>query len=771
MKIKAIKRITNFGVFKDYTSTIKPFRSHNLIFGWNYSGKTTLSRIFRSLETGVLPPGFENGSFLIELDDGTTIDSSNLTEHRVRVRVFNTDYIKENLKWEEREGELPPIFILGAKSIEIQNRISSLEGVIQQHQHDKHRLGSERAKKLEELELELTREAARISQELRLGGRFYKNHLRGLLESPEIESWLLDEEEFEKNRSMVLQSEKLADIRPVAVRPKTDVYELTRQLLAECVTPSQTLDRLRADPKLEGWVRQGLEFHRHRDSCVFCGRPLTREILEELDAHFSRDYTDFVERIEQHREYLTAATVELTVEPETAFYQDLRADYRSTLETLQAAIDDYNRFVGKLIEKTEEKLTNPTVQITMDDIADCDLQSIEQAIARINSLIAEHNQRNVEFETERQKATESLKRHYAAEFYRSRAYADRRRELKQYADGVQQLDTAIEANKEELERLSTEISETLKGAEKLQKFMDGYFGNDSPLTIEVTEDNRFQLMRGVFPARSLSEGEKTAIVFSYFVASLHDRETADHLHETIIYIDDPVSSLDANHLYHTYSLIGGYLRGKCAQLFVSTHNHELFKLIKDDFKPKSRNKLKCDFSDSGPQSVRQCRSPLYLVVRHGSTSALEDMDCRLCFFDSEYFYVFKELYNYAYSHDRDDFRAYTMPNLLRRFLDIYVRFNYPETARGSLNISPLIRDPEQEKFVKKIIDELSHSEVVERSMRFPEPQETRQAIQIAFQAIRKIRQKYFEELVGVLHLPSAQLLETAATHNDTEDVT
>ena len=120
-------------------------------------------------------------------------------------------------------GELPPIFILGAKSIEIQNRISSLEGVIQQHQHDKHRLDSERAKKLEELELELTREAARISQELRLGGRFYKNHLRGLLESPEIESWLLDEEEFEKNRSMVLQSEKLADIRPVAVRPKTDV--------------------------------------------------------------------------------------------------------------------------------------------------------------------------------------------------------------------------------------------------------------------------------------------------------------------------------------------------------------------------------------------------------------------------------------------------------------------------------------------------------------------------------------------------------------------
>ena len=70
-------------------------------------------------------------------------------------------------------GELPPIFILGAKSIEIQNRISSLEG-LSNNISTISIVWTVSEQKLEELELELTREAARISQELRLGGRFYR---------------------------------------------------------------------------------------------------------------------------------------------------------------------------------------------------------------------------------------------------------------------------------------------------------------------------------------------------------------------------------------------------------------------------------------------------------------------------------------------------------------------------------------------------------------------------------------------------------------------
>ena len=46
MKIKEIK---DFGIYKDYKwneiDELKPFNKKNIIYGWNYSGKTTLSRI------------------------------------------------------------------------------------------------------------------------------------------------------------------------------------------------------------------------------------------------------------------------------------------------------------------------------------------------------------------------------------------------------------------------------------------------------------------------------------------------------------------------------------------------------------------------------------------------------------------------------------------------------------------------------------------------------------------------------------------------------
>ena len=58
---KKIKSITNMAVYKsfDWDRTVKEpnnrvaeFKSVNIIYGRNYSGKTTLSRVFRACEAG-----------------------------------------------------------------------------------------------------------------------------------------------------------------------------------------------------------------------------------------------------------------------------------------------------------------------------------------------------------------------------------------------------------------------------------------------------------------------------------------------------------------------------------------------------------------------------------------------------------------------------------------------------------------------------------------------------------------------------------------------
>mgnify|MGYP002612405055 FL=1 len=59
MIIKRIKSIKNFGVFNNYRigGNTRDFNERNIIYGWNYSGKTTLSRLFYFLNKEVEIPG------------------------------------------------------------------------------------------------------------------------------------------------------------------------------------------------------------------------------------------------------------------------------------------------------------------------------------------------------------------------------------------------------------------------------------------------------------------------------------------------------------------------------------------------------------------------------------------------------------------------------------------------------------------------------------------------------------------------------------------
>ncbi len=75
--IKKIKSINNFAVFENFNwnnsvktsdGAVIEFKKLNILYGRNYSGKTTLSRIFRAIETGQLPKNYEGIEFEVEDD-------------------------------------------------------------------------------------------------------------------------------------------------------------------------------------------------------------------------------------------------------------------------------------------------------------------------------------------------------------------------------------------------------------------------------------------------------------------------------------------------------------------------------------------------------------------------------------------------------------------------------------------------------------------------------------------------------------------------------
>src|ERR1035437_9681558 len=130
--IRRISSLKDLAVFRNYapTNDVPNFQQQNLIYGFNRSGKTTLSRVFASLEAGAVRPELPSGGqFEVELTDGTVIKTTSaLDALKRRVLVFNVDFIEGNLRW--KEGTANPVFYLGKAQAQLVEKLKKTEADI-----------------------------------------------------------------------------------------------------------------------------------------------------------------------------------------------------------------------------------------------------------------------------------------------------------------------------------------------------------------------------------------------------------------------------------------------------------------------------------------------------------------------------------------------------------------------------------------------------------------------------------------------------------------
>ena len=114
---------------KDAGNTVQNFKRLNILYGRNYSGKTTLSRIFRALETGRLPLNYFDSNFTVHGDKGD-VTQAGLTGHGYDVRVYNRDFVNENLSFLINQtvgGEIKTFAIVGDKNKEVEDEIAAIQ--------------------------------------------------------------------------------------------------------------------------------------------------------------------------------------------------------------------------------------------------------------------------------------------------------------------------------------------------------------------------------------------------------------------------------------------------------------------------------------------------------------------------------------------------------------------------------------------------------------------------------------------------------------------
>ena len=705
--ISKINRLTNFGNYRQFQwGGTTPFSKRNLIYGWNYSGKTTLSRLFQILDEPNQMAQWQGCQFEVELQGGATMAHANLA-NPPRIKVFNRDFIQRNF---QQEHQAPAVFIVGGSTIHLRNRIARL------NQHEakigtiKGRLNEGQQQQQRELDL-LGRTDASATATL-TGDKTY-NRTKLIAEIDRVKAtpgaFILTEEILQAKVALLRSTDQWDDIDPV--NALADNPETLRQGLLSVLqktASNEAIAKLKENRELESWIRTGLAHHVDSLQCEFCASQIPSERLTALQKHFSKAYEDLTAEVASQISTLEETELTIVLPDERDFVPDLRAQF----VTLKARIEDWitwaNSAVGQLTYLAKQK------QLSLETLLPCNVDTsraseADQLVVDINAIVTAHNQKRTQIDTEKSAAKEAIEKHQAASFYQNNNVLGRETAIQAATDQVdksQNLLTEIAGKKGVIE---AQIQQQSIAAQKINETVQ-FLLPDNNISVAEVPGGSFEFRRDGSPANNLSEGEKTAITFAYFLATLENNGAS--LNQTIVFLDDPISSLDSNHIYAIYALITKQLES-CLQIFVSTHNSELYTLLKDYW------------FQARQQFANQPDACAYYTRRyldgtsHRWHSTLEDTPTLLRKYKSEYQFVFEQLHLFSSSQAPTLHEAYTSPNLLRKFLEAYLGFKKPCVSQWSKKLD-LLFDVEVDRVeIQKFSDDASHLQGLSRALQQP----------------------------------------------------
>jgi wobble nucleotide-excising tRNase len=710
--LKSFQRIKGLGIFTDYSppAGTAEFGVKNLIYGWNYSGKTTLSRLVAMLESKRLNPELPQCSFTIATDAGNVTEANFGSSSHV-VRVFNSDFVADNLNF--AGSHFKPILLLGSESDAAQREIERCESMHKTAMDKAAALAKESSAAARTLSAAKTSASANIKKTIGLVAAFGATQLDAELRIVGLAptEYTLPQQAFDDDIKLAHTSarESLPPIPQLAVQLSlAALVEEASTLLSRKPDLSNAIDHLVDNPPIAAWVQSGLHLHGGKTECEFCGGELAAARLRAISEHFSKDLADHKAAIERIAKKVDAARFELAERKDVELNAHLRERFSSAQAVAAKAVAVYNGELDRLKADLDAKLAAPFVAIQVKPSDGKASETLTTAVCALNAVFSDHNDVKDNFPAEKAAAIGRLKLHFAKEFAESQGsnkfatdQARRERHCAQFMRWADKLRT-------EIDRLKAVISQAQLGREEINKRIEALLGGQSVQIVvaPTAEGERFQLVRrDGKPARHLSEGEKTAIAFSFFLTKLREIKEFD---KAIVYIDDPISSLDSNHIFQVAAIIKETFfhqpvpnepwTSRCKQVFFSTHNFEFFSLLRE-LKPEGKN------------------AALYLVKRVSpKTSSLSNMPESMHRYDSEYHFLFHVLDDFHKSADKTDFKVLMLlPNAVRRFVELYTYSKYPDKRMSPVDArAERVFGGEKSKRILKTLHYFSHANNIER---------------------------------------------------------
>lgn len=771
--IVRVSKLKNFGIFHNFSwkTELPDFKKFNLIYGWNRSGKTTISRAFASCEKKCtyekdkFEQYPENGEFEIKTDDGTTVKNTDVAINVLPIKVFNQDFIDENISFDPSDS-CNPIVYVSEEDIESKKRLEQLKLNKITLGKTYEQVKKDKSAKEETKNIFLTglgREIANILFDKSYNKTKAENKINTIGVDNFSDQILSDEDKKKYETISKSEAGKAQATFPEYQLPFSfddrdingfqEIFEKIGTLLSKKVV-SETLDRLKDDQILNSWVKQGFDLHKtkeEKEKCLFCQKPLGDDFLVTLSKHFSKDYEEVQSIITSLKSEILKIKRSEIVTRNDDLYPDLKDKYANKAKELNECIEKINTWIDEAIKALQEKYDNPLTVVSNPTRPEEFLSSFNGAILELNKIVNEHNEKVKNHTNEVSGAREKLELNSIATALAGQDYKKMGADLEEALKKEKEFLAAINKNNSDITELEKQTSNIGKAIIAINKHLKEFFGRKE-IELALDGDNKgYTIKRDGRPAKNLSEGEKTAIAFSYFVVKVGEGDFDKS--KGIIFIDDPISSFDSNFIYHCFSMISTYFK-EVGQLFISTHNFQLFNLAKDWFirhnqGRKNKGKDECceffmveNFTESGMRKAK-----------------IVELDKTLRNYKSEYHFLFAKLKEFSEKQDTEYEDFYTIGNMARRFFDIFADFKIPTIDNQKYKMEVLVKNINDldEKIstvdagkAYKLVNEFSHNSDPTSAIEHKDKSESKDAIKILLNIVKESDPKHFEILENSL---------------------
>jgi len=776
--------IEKFGLFEKYDwnkeiGKQEQFRRVNIIYGRNYSGKTTLSRILKCIEDERLHSNYFDAKFQIVFSNGSSISEANPQTNDFKIRVYNSDFVKDNLSWLHNEdGTIKPFTILGSKNIEIDNKIKIIDeqlGSIEQENgflYQQHQSEQNYKNKKTNLDIEkntLDDKLRQKAKEIKDNATVYNyvtyqiNTIKGdipkAINHGELSVELIGEKQKLLKEEPKVYVDKLREAKPQF----ETFYSQVNELLKRKIKPSEPIIELINDSLLQEWVRQGIEKHKDkREICGFCGNTINKSLWDKLDAHFNKESEELrkelkykIDQLEQAKKILDS----FFSPTKEGFYANFAPQFDAIQKQWDTTIKTYSQNIDFLIFELKEREKNIFKERELPHISDVS-QTVLETIREMNNLIDENNNKTQTLSKDQQKARVELRFSEIAKFLNTIGYNSTITRIENLNSDVfiakksyETINEKIEKLNEEKRTLEAQSKDESKGAELVNQHLTHFFGHDELKLVANGESSniRFRIVRGSEIANNLSEGECSLISFCYFIARMED-ELKDELNcrKLIIYIDDPISSLDSNHIFFMFSLIETIIAKprKYCQLFISTHNLDFLKYLKQLTFPKYKpvDNVKDEKSD---------RKHFLIERKNKSKITLKLAPEYLKNYITEFNYLFFQIHKCSISDNQNNTHdyQYNFGNNMRKFLEAYLFYKYPsDKYTFSDRIRKFFDDDVSYNLICRAVNEYSHLDSFERGLKPIDVDEIQQISKIVMNRIKVMDVEQYRALAESINI-------------------